>query len=512
MDNITREKIICFFEAMFAKIRNLFSFDTCKCEIISILQSHNGWSLFKTNLDKYGYRNSDGINLTCISPNDPELDGVQYFMEAEEFIYDVAIVKVSDKKYALINIFGENINTRHEEFYNETYIKPLDNGLIYYQRRVYQQKGVYNSELFLYNRCGKLVYDGVLNDIQILPTGHIKISTSKEDATITKEGRFIMPFCQKSIKLNEFLYKVFSANGTCGVFDSLSQRMILPYGNYGNLLFIENDNLFLCSQYKKTGTERKWSVVDMKGNTISSYDTDKIEVLNEKALLLTHCDGRGSSKQEVFSFYGDLIVPPLYDEILCSSSGNEFLARRDNPNDILDYSYSLYNLEGLIKSYDKCDYKYVGYHTIGGIRLYEGTKRGVGAYSCDNEYTTRVKCPAYIGLTREFENKIRCGIIDMQNKVIIPDDYIFIGEVRDDYGKLVGFKANMSMPNINDYIVFDLNGNEIRKGNLKNDAEIDDYLELMLPGYKSDIHRAIEEDIFCVENDFADDIYDDALY
>ena len=100
----------------------------------------------------------------------------------------------------------------------------------------------------------------------------------------------------------------------------------------------------------------------------------------------------------------------------------------------------------------------------------------------------------------------------MQNKVIIPDDYIFIGEVRDDYGKLVGFKANMSMPNINDYIVFDLNGNEIRKGNLKNDAEIDDYLELMLPGYKSDIHRAIEEDIFCVENDFADDIYDDDLY
>ena len=511
MKNCTWKKIICFFAAAFEKIRKCFSFNTCKVEIVLTLQPHNGWSLFKTNLDKYGYRDSDGINLKCISPNDSELHGVEYFMEAEEFIYDVAIVKLNEREYRLINKFGENINTRYEEHHNETYIKPLENGLIYYQRRVYQHKGVYNTELFLYNRCGQLVYDGVLSDIQVLPDGYIKIKNSDGDAVITPDGKFVIPFCKTNIKLNEFLFKVLSVDGMCGVFDSLSQKMIVPYGDYGNLLYIETEQLFLCSQYKKIGTERKWSVVDMKGNTISSYDTDKIEILNEKVLLITHCDGKGSSKQEVFSFYGDLIVPPLYDEILCSISGNEFLARKDNPNDILDCSYDLYNLEGLVKSFDKCDYKYVGYHTIGGIWLYEGTKRGIGAYSMDKEYTSKVACPAYIELTREFENKIRCSIVDMQNKVIIPDDYIFIGEVRDDSHKLVGFKANMSMPKINDYVVFNLEGEEIRKGNLKEEREIDDYLELMLPGYKSDIHRAIEEDIF-FQDDFLDDIYEDDLY
>lgn len=511
MDYNSSNRIVHNIVTLFVKMRNLLFLNTCKNEIVLIRQQYNGWALFKTNQGKYGYRNSDGEILKCISPNNRNLHGIQYFMEAEDFIYDVAIVKVNERQYCLINKYGEIINTCTEQHNDDTYIQPLENGLIYYQRRVHQHKDVYKTELFLYNRCGKLVYDGVLNDIHALPDGNIKINNSDGDAIITHEGKFVIPFCKQNSKLNESLFKVFSANGTCGVFDSLSQTMIIPYGNYGNLLYIDTEKLFLCSQYKRTGTERKWSIVDMKGNTLSSYDTDKIEILNEKVLLITHCDGKGSSKREVVSFYGDLIVPPLYNEILCSISSNEFLARKDNPNDILDCSYDLYNLEGLVKSFDRRDYKYVGYHTIGGIWKYEGTKRGIGAYSMDKEYTSKVACPAYIELTREFEHKIRCSIVDMQNKVIIPDDYIFIGEVRDDSHALVGFKANMAIP-MNDYIIYDLKGNKIRQGNLKNDQELDDYLELMLPGYKSDIHRAIEEDIFSVDHDFIDDIYEDDSY
>ena len=69
---------------------------------------------------------------------------------------------------------------------------------------------------------------------------------------------------------------------------------------------------------------------------------------------------------------------------------------------------------------------------------------------------------------------------------------IYIKEIRNTDGLLIGFQA--SKPKGGDYVKFNVEGNKIGEGNTIKEQEIDEYLELMLPGYQSELHRSIEED------------------
>ena len=64
---------------------------------------------------EYGYINTKGSILKCISPNDAHFDGNQYFTKAKELVHDIVIVKLGTWQYALINKFEQNVNTRHEK-------------------------------------------------------------------------------------------------------------------------------------------------------------------------------------------------------------------------------------------------------------------------------------------------------------------------------------------------------------------------------------------------------------
>ena len=459
-------------------------------KIVSKGEFHNGWARFKTRGEKYGYINTKGSILKCISPNDAHFDGIQYFTEAEEFVHDIVIVKLGTWQYALINKFGRNVNTRYEKNRNETYIKELENGLIYYGRKDHQHHDVFNHECYVYNRKGGLVYDGILEEIKVNKDGNLEIKNNEGVAIMTPQGKLITPFCRKSAHLKGSLYKVFSSKGPCGVFDNSKQRMILPYADYGNLLYIHEQNLFLCSQYRMTGYERGWNVVDINGNVLFSINAERVEVLNEKCLLITQSDGSGHCLQGVYSFSGKSIVPILYDEILSSVSATEFLAKSTNPNDSFDYKYTLYNINGKVTCFDT--FSYVHYYAMKGLASYEGTIRGADVYSSDNDYTRRVACPAFIELTKKGDKNVQVSIVNMKNEVIIPANYIYIKEIRDKDGQLIGFQA--SKPKDGDYVKFNLEGNKIGEGNTIKEQEIDEYLELMLPGYQSELHRSIEED------------------
>jgi len=477
-------------------------------KIVSKGEFHNGWARFKTHSGKYGYINASGSILKCISPNDAHFNGIQYFTEAEEFVHNVVIVKLGTWQYALINKFGRNVNTRYEKNRNETYIKELENGLIYYGRSDYQHNDVFNHEYYVYNRNGELVYDGVLNEIKVNKDGNLEIKNNEGIAIMTPQGKFITPFCRKSAHLKGSLYKVFSSKGPCGVFDNSKQRMILSYAYYGNLLYIEEQNLFLCSQYRMTGYERGWNVVDINGNVLFSINAERVEVLNEKCLLITQSDGNGHRLQGIYSFNGKNIVPLLYDEVLSSVSATEFLAKSTNPDDSFDYKYTLYNLNGKVISFE--DFSYVHYYAMKGSVSDEGTIRGADIYSSDNDYTQRVGCPAFIELTKKWDNHVRVSIVNMKNEMIIPADYIYIEEIRDKDGLLTGFQA--LKPKGVDYVKFNLEGKKIGEGNTIKDQEIDEYLEQMLPGYQSELHRSIEEDAWFSHLEDNSYYNDDDLY
>lgn len=458
-------------------------------KIVSRGEFYNGWARFKTHCGKYGYINASGSILKCISPNDVNFNGIQYFTEAEEFVHNVVIVKLENSQYALINKFGRNVNTRYEKNGNETYIKELENGLIYYLRSDYRYNSV-NHEYYVYNRNGNLVYDGALNEINVNKDGNLEIKNNEGIALMTPQGKFITPFCYKSAHLKGSLYKVFSSKGACGVFDNSKQRMILSYAYFGNLLYIEEQNLFLCLQYRMTGYECRWNIVDINGNVLLSINAECVEVLNEKCLLITKLDENGHRLQGIYSFNGKNIVPPLYDEVLSSLSATEFIAKSTNPNDSFYYKYTLYNLNGKVTCFE--DFSYVHYYTMKGLNSDEGTIRGIGISSSDNDYVRRVSCPAFIELTKKRDNHVRVSILNMNNEVIIPADYIDINEIRDKDGLLTGFQAYE--PKGGNYVKFNLEGNKIGEGNTIKDQEIDEYLEFMLPGYQSGLNRSIEED------------------
>lgn len=458
-------------------------------KIVSKGEFHNGWARFKTYCGKYGYINTNGHILKCISPNDAHFNEIQYFTEAEEFVHDIVIVKLETWQYALINKFGQNVNTRYEKNRNSTYIKELENGLIYYSRSDHQHHDVFNHECYVYNRKGVLVYDGILDEIKINKDGNLEIKNNEGIAIMTPQGKLITPFCRKSAHLKGSLYKVFSPKGPCGVFDNSKQQMVLYYADYGNLLYIHEQNLFLCSQYRMTGYERGWNVVDINGNVLFSINAERVEVLNEKCLLLTQSDESGHRLQGIYSFDGKNIVPPLYDEILSSVSTTEFLAKSSNPDDSFDYKYTLYNIKGKVTCFDS--FSYVCYHTMKGLASYEGAIRGISANSSDNDYTRRVGCPAFIELTQEKDNNVQVSIVNMKNEVIIPANYADISEIRNTDGQLIGFKAFTKGSN---YAKLNLEGNKIGEGNSIKDREIDEYLDLMLPGYQSELYRSIEED------------------
>lgn len=470
-------------------------------EIVSKGEFHNGWARFKTLCGKYGYMNTSGYILKCISPNDAHFNEIQYFTEAEEFIHDIAIVKLGVGQYALINKFEYNINTRHEKSRNETYIKEIENGLIYYRRSDHLHHDVFNYECYVYNRSGEMVYDGILNEIKVNKDGNLEIKNNEGTAIMTPKGKFITPFCLKNVQLKGSLHKVFSSKGPCGVFDNSEQRMILPYSDYGNLLYVEEQNLFVCSQYRRTGYERGWNVVDINGNVLFAIKAERVEILNEKCLLITQSDDKGHFVQGIYSFNGKNIVPLLYDEILSSVSATEFLSKKINPNDSFDYSYTLYNIDRKVISFES--YSYINYYTMKSITSDEGTIRGIGVYSSDKDYTRRVACPAFLELTRKWDDNVRCCMVNMKNEVIIPADYIYFEEIRNSDKVLIGFKA--SMPKSADYIKFDLTGNILDKGNTIADEQTDEYLECMLPGYQSKLHRSIEEDAWITHMDELDD-------
>lgn len=389
---------------------------------------------------------------------------------------------------------------------NTTYIKELENGLIYYRRSDHQHHDVFNHECYVYNRKGGLVYDGILDEIKVNKDGNLEIKNNEGVATMTPQGKFITPFCRKSTYLRGSLYKVFSPKGPCGIFDNSKSQMILPYADYGNLLYIHEQNLFLCSQYRMTGYERGWNVVDINGNVLFSINAERVEVLNEKCLLITQSDGRGRRLQGIYSFNGKNLVPLLYDEILSSVSTTEFLAKSTNPDDSFDYKYTLYNTNGKVTSFDT--FSYVHYYRMKGFASYEGTIRGIGVYSSEKDYTRRVDCPAFIELTEKGDNHVRVSIVNMKNEVIIPANYISINEIRDTDGQLIGWKA--FKPKGSDYVKFNLEGNKIGEGNTIKERETDDYLELMLPGYQSELHRSIEEDVwFCHFEELEDNNYND---
>ena len=457
-------------------------------EIVSQGEFYNGWARFVTHSGKYGYIDTNGNVLKCISPGDSHFNGVQYFTEAEEFIYDVVIVKLGHCQYALIDKLGCNINKRNEKARNETYIKELENGLIYYRRSDHQHHDVFNYECYVYNRKGEMVYDGILEEIKVNKCGYLEIKNNKGEAIMTSQGKFIVPFCKKSVQLNAFLYKVFSSEGLCGVYDNSKQRMILQYKDYGNLLYIEEKNLFICSQYKITGAERGWSVVDINGNILFTFEAYRVKVLNEKCLLVNHVD---SDLQGIYSFEGKTIVPLMYNEILCSISTTEFLAKKVNPKDSLDYNYTLYDINGKIVNFDS--YSYVKYCTIHGFD-YEGTTRMIGPYSTNEELTRKVACPAFIKLTKKRDNNVRDCVVNMKNEIVIPADYIYIGDIRDSHDVLTGFKAHLpSLCDDYNYVELDLAGNIMRKGNTLSDEQVEDYLEDMLPGYQRELYMAIKE-------------------
>lgn len=477
-------------------------------KIVSKGEFYNGWARFKTHCGKYGYISACGSILKCISPNDTHFDGIQYFTEAEEFVHDVVIVKLGTRQYALINKFGRNVNIRYEKSKNETFIKELENGLIYYVRSDYQHDDVFNYEYYVYNRNGELIHDGVLNEIKVNKDGNLEIKNNEGIAIMTPQGKFVTPFCRKSTHLKGSLYKVFSSKGSCGVFDNSKQRMILSYAYYGNLLYIEEQNLFLCSQYRMTGYERGWNIVDINGKMLFSINAERVEVLNEKCLLITQSDGNGHRLQGIYSFNGKNIVPLLYDEVLSSVSATEFLAKSTIPNDSFDYKYTLYNLNGKVSCFE--DFSYVCYYAMNSLVSNKGTIRGVGIHSSDNEYTRRVDCPAFIELTKKWDNNVRVSIVNMRNEVIIPADYIYIKEIKDKGGLLIGFQA--AKPESGDYVRFNLEGNKIGEGNIIKDKEIDEYLELMLPGYQSELCRSIEEDAWFSHLEDNSYYNDDDLY
>lgn len=478
-------------------------------KIVSKGEFYNGWARFKTHCGKYGYINTNGSILKCISPNDTHFNGVQYFSEAEEFVHDIVIVQLGNWKYALINKFGRNVNNRYEKSRNDAYIKELENGLIYYERRNHQHHDVFNHECYVYNRKGDLVYDGALKDIKVNKDGNLEIKNNEGVAIMTPQGKFITPFCRKNSHLKGSLYKVFSSKGPCGVFDNSKQQMILPYADYGNILYIHEQNLLLCSQYRKTGYERGWYVVDIKGNVLFSINAERVEVLNEKCLLITQSDGSGHRLQGVFSFNGENIVPLLYDEILGSVSATEFLAKSANQNHSFDYKYTLYNIDGKVVYFDT--FSYVRYYTMGGLASSEGTIRGLDVYSSDNDYIREVDCPAFIELTKKMDNNVQVGIVNMKNEVIIPATYIDISEIRNTDRQLIGFKAFTKGSN---YAELDLEGNKKGEGNSIRDQEIDEYLNLMLPGYQSELHRSIEEDAWFSHLEMLedDDNYNDDVF
>lgn len=444
-------------------------------EIVSQGEFYNGWSRFKTHSGKYGYIDTNGNILKCISPYDARLNRIQYFSEAEEFIHDVVIVKLDTRQYALINKLGCNINRRNEKPRNETYIKELENGLIYYYRRDHLHHDVFNHEYYVYNRKGEMVYDGILEDVKVNKDGNLEIKNNEGSAIVTPQGKFIIPFCKKSVQLNNSLYKVFSSEGLCGVYDNSKQRMILQYQDYGNLLYIEEQNLFLCSQYRSTGKERNWNIVDSNENILFTLYAESVKVLNEKYLLASH---KNSYLLGLYSFDGKNIVPHLYDEILCSNSATEFLAMKRNPDDYFDInSYTLYDTNGEITTLDS--YNEVSYHTI---KKSTGTIRTIGPYSSDKEVIRKVDCPAFTTLTKQSDNNIRSSIINMKNKIIIPNDYLCFEEITDSNMVLSGFKAHF--PTGVEYHEFDLEGNIIKRGNYIEDKQIEEELEFMFPDYK----------------------------
>lgn len=457
-------------------------------KIVSQGEFYNGWARFETYSGKYGYVDTNGNILKCISPNDSHFNGVQYFTDAEEFINDVVIVKLEHRQYALIDKLGCNLNKRNEKARNETYIKELENGLIYYSRRDHQHHDVFNYECYVYNRKGEMVYDGILEEIKVNKSGYLEIKNNTGYAIMTTQGKFIVPFCKKSVQLNTYLYKVFSSEGLCGVYDNSKQRMILQYKDYRNLLYVEDQNLFICSQYKFTGKERGWSVVDINGHILFTFEADRVKVLNEKCLLVSHKD---SYLQGIYSFDGKNIVPLLYDEILCSISTTEFLAKKVNPKDSFDYNYTLYDINGKVVNFDSSTY--VEYCSMRHFE-YEGTTRMISPYSSDEELKRKVECPAFIKLTKKWDNNVRCCIVNMKNEIVIPADYIYINEISNPNNVLIGFKAGLpSLCDDCNYVELDLDGNIMRKGSSLRDEQFEEYLELTISGYQRELYRAIEE-------------------
>lgn len=147
------------------------------------------------------------------------------------------------------------------------------------------------------------------------------------------------------------------------------------------------------------------------------------------------------------------------------------------------------------------------------ITSHEGTIRGIGVYPSDNDYTRHVACPAFIELTKKWDDNIRSYIVNMKNEVIIPADYICFSEIRNSDNVLIGFKA--VKPKHGDYIKFDLTGNILDKGNTIVDEQMDEYLDLMCPSYQSELHRSIEKDAWISHMEELDDnLYDnyDDLY
>ena len=148
---------------------------------------------------------------------------------------------------------------------------------------------------------------------------------------------------------------------------------------------------------------------------------------------------------------------------------------------------------------------------MGGLASSEGTIRGLDVYSSDNDYIREVDCPAFIELTKKMDNNVQVGIVNMKNEVIIPATYIDISEIRNTDRQLIGFKAFTKGSN---YAELDLEGNKKGEGNSIRDQEIDEYLNLMLPGYQSELHRSIEEDAWFSHLEMLedDDNYNDDVF
>lgn len=449
--------------------------------------------------------------MKCQCSTNLHYNNIIYFDSAEDFTNETAIVK-KDGKAALIIIDGFIVFSFDNGDKNKTDIYDnIGGGCLTYLKRIHIKGDNYTHEYYILKRDGTFLYNENLEKIQPYKDGFFEISKDIDGTTkIDCNGKLQIPFHRKKIKISHDKYRLFDGKGYCGVFDISLHKMIVLYGKYSALLYLESKDIYLCRKYRYNSEPYIYNVLNGKGELQFSLRYDSVEILNDSFFLvyniITKPNSRNIMKKGIYSFDGKEIFSAMYDDVFANPSQTGFLVRDNDPIDYLDSSKDVYGIVDVNGNYKKLDYEYI--NIIENKRFeHDGSLKkilDISIYSNEQEkpyIECSIQCPAWLELKRND----KYGIITLEKKVIVPLEYGWVEcEYNNKTKELEAFKAHKGR----DYIVYKPNGEvDVEIGDSVQDHLIEEELRLLCPGMKT-----ADDDYLLDRDDVIDHFYDDDRY